>query len=119
MRDTKDTKTVVPAQAGTQCLVANARMYAVNAPVAAAWRVLLEWVMARADVECEVIDYPAPQPLPALWARPDVGCVFMCGFPIANARPTPKILGVPVPSPERYGGQSVYCTDIVVRADSS
>ena len=41
-------------------LIANARMYAVNAAVAAAWRTLLEWVIARAGVDCEVIDYPAP-----------------------------------------------------------
>jgi ABC-type phosphate/phosphonate transport system substrate-binding protein len=99
-------------------LIANARMYALNAPVAAAWRTLLEWVIAHAKVECEVIDYPPPEPLAALWARPDVGCVFMCGFPIANARPTPRILAAPVPDPARYGGMPVYCTDIVVRTDS-
>jgi ABC-type phosphate/phosphonate transport system substrate-binding protein len=98
-------------------LIANARMYAVNDAVAAAWRTLLEWVIASADVPCEVIDYPAPAPLPALWARPDIGCVFMCGFPLANAMPAPRILAAPVPAPDRYGGKAVYCTDIVVRAD--
>ena len=100
-------------------MIANARMYSVNAPVAAAWRTLLEWVVAHAQVECEVIDYPPPAPLAALWARPDVGCVFMCGFPIATARTTPRILAAPIPSPARYGGKPVYCTDIVVRADSA
>ena len=99
-------------------LIANARMYAVNATVAAAWRTLLEWVIARAGVECEVIDYPAPAPLPAMWERPDVACVFMCGYPIANARPAPRILAAPVPDPARYGGEPIYCTDIVARADS-
>ena len=99
-------------------LIANARMYSVNASVAAAWQTLLEWVIARAQVECEFIAYPPPAPLAALWARPDVGCVFMCGFPISNARPTPRILAAPVPDPARYGGKPVYCTDIVVRADS-
>ena len=99
-------------------LIANARMYSVNASVAAAWRTLLEWVIAHAQLECEVIDYPPPAPLEALWARPDVGCVFMCGFPIANARPTPRILAAPIPAPARYRGMPVYCTDIVVRADS-
>ena len=29
-----------------------------------------EWVVATAGVDVEVIDYPAPQPLSALWARP-------------------------------------------------
>ena len=100
-------------------LIANARMYAVNATVAALWRTLLEWVIAHAGVAGEVIDYPAPQPLQALWQRPDVGCVFMCGFPIAHARPPPRVLAAPVPALARYGDKAVYCTDIVVRADSS
>jgi hypothetical protein len=99
-------------------LIANARMYAVNASVAAAWRSLLEWTVARADVPCEVIDYPAPAPLPALWARPDVGCVFMCGYPIATAQPPPRILAAPIPAPLRYCNRPVYCTDIIVRADA-
>ena len=99
-------------------MIANARMYAINTTVSAAWRMLLEWVIARAGVPCEVIDYPAPAPLPALWARPDAGCVFMCGYPIATAMPPPRILVAPVPAPARYNGKPVYCTDIVVRADS-
>ena len=99
-------------------LIANARMYGVNTSVAAAWRSLLEWTVARADVPCEVIDYPAPAPLPALWARPDVGCVFMCGYPIATAQPPPRILAAPIPAPLRYCNRPVYCTDIIVRADA-
>jgi ABC-type phosphate/phosphonate transport system substrate-binding protein len=99
-------------------LIANARMYAVNASVAAAWRALLEWVIAHAGIECEVIDYPAPQPLPALWARPDLGLVFMCGYPIASARPPARVLAAPIPDPARYRGAPIYFTDIVARADS-
>jgi ABC-type phosphate/phosphonate transport system substrate-binding protein len=100
-------------------LIANARMYAVNTEVAASWRTLLEWVAARAGVACEVIDYPAPAPLAKLWARPDLGCAFMCGFPLAHAQPAPRVLAAPVPLPERYRDAPVYCTDIVVRADSA
>ena len=99
-------------------LIANARMYSVNASVAASWRELLGWVIRRSCVACEVIDYPPPAPLPALWARADMGCVFMCGFPLALAQPAPRILAAPIPSPARYGGRPVYATDIVVRADS-
>ncbi len=99
-------------------MIANARMYAVNATVAASWRSLLEWVIARAGIECEVIDYPAPQPLPDLWARPDLALVFMCGYPIASARPPPRVLAAPIPDAARYGGAPVYFTDIVVRTDS-
>ena len=31
----------------------------------------------------DYVPYPAPQPLETLWARPDLGCVFMCGYPVA------------------------------------
>jgi ABC-type phosphate/phosphonate transport system substrate-binding protein len=99
-------------------MIANARMYAVNAPTAAAWRALLEWVIARAEVSCEIIDYPPPQPLSSLWAREDLGCAFMCGFPLARTAPTPIVLAAPVPSPATYGGNAIYWTDFVVRADS-
>lgn len=100
-------------------MFANARMYAIDPTVAAAWRTLLEWVAARAEVDFEVIDYPAPAPLPSLWARPDAACVFMCGYPLSQAQPQPRVLAAPVPSPRRYGGQPVYWTDIVVPIDSS
>src|SRR4030095_5078828 len=99
-------------------MFSNARMYAINPVVTAAWRALLEWVAIRAGVDFEVIDYPAPAPLPALWARPDAACVFMCGYPLSQARPQPRVLAAPLPSPHRYGGKPVYWTDIVVPIDS-
>ena len=100
-------------------LIANARMYSVTARAATAWRTLLEWVIERAGVEAEVIDHPPPQPLSSLWARPDLGCVFMCGYPYALATPQPALLAAPVPSPDAYRGKPVYWSDIVVRADAS
>jgi ABC-type phosphate/phosphonate transport system substrate-binding protein len=100
-------------------MIANARMYAINAQVAAAWRALLEWVIARANVRCEIIDYPPPQPLSALWAREDLGCAFMCGYPLARTTPAPVVLAAPIPTPARYGGAPVYWTDVIVRADST
>src|SRR5215211_5895434 len=77
---------------------ANARMYAVTPDVEGAWRGLLAHVTAEAEVELAYMPYPAPQPLDALWARPDLGCVFMCGYPIALklARVTP--LAAPRPA---------------------
>ena len=99
-------------------MFANARMYAINPAVAAAWRALLEWVATRADVAFDVIDYPAPAPLPALWARPDAACMFMCGYPLSQAQPQPRVLAAPVPSPRRYGGKPVYWADIIVPVDS-
>ena len=100
-------------------LIANARMYSVNAQTATAWRTLLEWVFERAGVSAEAIDYPAPEPLASLWARPDLACAFMCGYPYALAAPKPALLAAPVPSPGAYGGKPVYWSDIVVRADAS
>lgn len=99
-------------------MFANARMYAINPAVAAAWRALLEWVALRAEVDFEVIDYPAPAPLPSLWARPDAACMFMCGYPLSQAQPQPRVLAAPVPSPARYGGKPVYWTDIIVPVGS-
>lgn len=99
-------------------MFANARMYAINPAVAATWRALLEWVATRAEVDFEVIDYPAPAPLPVLWARPDAAGVFMCGYPLSQAQPQPRVLAAPVPSPRRYGGRPVYWTDIIVPFDS-
>jgi ABC-type phosphate/phosphonate transport system substrate-binding protein len=99
-------------------LIANARMYSVNATVAAAWRTLLEWVIARSGVSGRVIDYAAPQPLAGLWSRPDMGAVFMCGYPLVHTSPRPIVLAAPIPSAPAYGGKAVYWTDIVVRAES-
>lgn len=99
-------------------MIANARMYAIDAATAAAWRAVLEWVSRCSGVDLDVIDYPAPQPLPALWARPDLGCVFMCGYPFANAATRPTLLAAPVPSPAPYGGRPVYWTDLVVATDA-
>lgn len=100
-------------------LIANARMYSVTAQAAAAWRALLEWVIERARVDCQAIDYPPPKPMASLWARPDLGCAFMCGYPYALATPKPTLLAAPVPSPDAYGGKPMYWTDLAVRADAS
>jgi ABC-type phosphate/phosphonate transport system substrate-binding protein len=93
-------------------------MYAWSPGIGAAWRRLLEGVAARADVPLAFTDDADPTPLDQLWARPDLGCAFMCGYPWALATPRPHLLAAPVPSPARYGGQPVYCTDFIVRADS-
>jgi ABC-type phosphate/phosphonate transport system substrate-binding protein len=99
-------------------MIANARMYAVGPRAAAAWRTLLAWVIARAGVECEIVLHPPPLPLAALWARGDLGCALMCGYPLVRATPSPVVLAAPVPSPAAYGGRAMYWTDLVVRADS-
>lgn len=100
-------------------LVANARMYSTTSREANdAWMTLLRWVVARAGGDWQVMEYPASAPLDDLWARPDLGCTFMCGLPFIwdNRDLTP--IAAPVVRGERYGGRPVYFTDIVVRRDA-
>lgn len=94
-------------------------MYSLDATTAAAWRTLLEWVAGRADVSIDVVDHPPPEPLATLWARPDLGCAFMCGYPFATAVPKPTLLAAPVPAAAPYGGRPIYWTDLVARADAA
>ena len=82
------------------------------------WRSLFAFVSRRSGVELTYVDHAAPAPLEALWARDDLGAVFMCGFPFASAAPRPTVVAAPIPSPPRYAGRPCYCTDLVVRADS-
>lgn len=98
-------------------MIASARMYAWSPSLAAAWHRLLQWVAARAEVPLQVMDAADPTPLDDLWARGDLGCVFMCGYPWALRQDRPHLLAAPVPSPSRYGGRPVYVTDFIVRAD--
>lgn len=101
-------------------LVANARMYAVDERVATLWKRLFAWVASEADIHLDAIDH-AP-PLHDLWRRDDLGCAFICGFPWSTWQDAvvrqPRLLAAPVPSPARYEGRAVYCTDIVVHVDS-
>lgn len=98
--------------------IANARMYSVTESAAADWKALLSWVLKRANLEFELLDYPAPAPVSVLWARNDLGLTLMCGLPFAQREARPVLIAAPIPSPERYEGRPVYFSDIVVRADS-
>ena len=97
--------------------VASARMYSWSPTLTAAWKRLLEWVSARAGNVMQVLEIADPYPLEELWAREDLGCVFMCGYPWALREQRPHLLAAPVPSPARYGGRPIYFTDFIVRAD--
>src|SRR5438552_510463 len=63
--------------------VASARMYSWCPTLTAAWRRLLEWVAAHSGGAVKVLELADPYPLEDLWARDDLGCVFMCGYPWA------------------------------------
>jgi ABC-type phosphate/phosphonate transport system substrate-binding protein len=99
-------------------MIVNARMYSATPQVKAAWQKVLGWAVDRAGLDWQLLDYDAPAPLNALWARDDLGAAMMCGLPYSQRKPRPQLVAAPVPSPARYGGKPVYFTDIVVRADS-
>jgi len=99
-------------------VIANARMYAVTPAVEASWRELLAHVATDAGVTLDYLPYPAPQPLEALWQRPDLGAVFMCGFPVALELAPVIPLAAPIPRLAWAAGRAVYRTDLIVRADA-
>jgi ABC-type phosphate/phosphonate transport system substrate-binding protein len=98
--------------------IMNARMYAVTPAVEAAWRSLLERITAAAGVSFDYVSYPAPQPLETLWARPDLGCVFMCGYPVALQLARVVPLAAPIPRAAWAAGRPVYRSDLIVREDA-
>jgi ABC-type phosphate/phosphonate transport system substrate-binding protein len=100
-------------------MIANARMYSVNAAAGAVWRELLSGIIARAGVPTTVIDYPPPAPLEDLWSRTDQAAVFMCGLPYSRAEPRPVLIAAPIPSPAEFHGTPQYWSDFVVRKDSA
>jgi ABC-type phosphate/phosphonate transport system substrate-binding protein len=100
-------------------MIANARMYSVAPAVGTLWRRLLEGVVKHAGQAVEVVEWPAPQSLAELWEKPDKAAVFMCGLPFSLASPQPEIVAAPVLTLPRSGGQPVYWSDLVVRADSA
>ena len=98
--------------------IANARMYAVAPEAEAAWGALIAHVAAEAGVALSYTPYPAPQPLERLWSRDDLGCVLMCGYPIALQLAEVVPLAAPIPAVDWAQGRAVYRSDLIVRADA-
>ena len=98
--------------------VSNARMYAVSPEAETAWKELIAHVAEDAGTSFDYVTYPAPQPLKKLWRRGDLGCVQMCGYPIALdiARVVP--LASPIPVASWAGGRALSRTDLIVRDDA-
>jgi ABC-type phosphate/phosphonate transport system substrate-binding protein len=99
-------------------LIANARMYAVTPAAEAAWQALLGHIAADAGVLLTYEAYPAPQPLEHLWRRSDLGCVLMCGYPIALGIADVIPIAAPIPRAPWANGRSVYRSDLIVRSDA-
>ena len=99
-------------------LIANARMYSVAPAAAAAWKRLFQWLERRSGIALTVIDHAFPAPLDELWARPDLACTFMCGWPFYRRGAAQRVVAAPIPSAAYAKGKPVYCSHFVVRADS-
>lgn len=99
-------------------MISNARMYAITAPLEAAWQALFGRVSELAGVELTYVEHPAPALISTLWDRPDCGCVFMCGYPYARASEQRRLIAAPVPAAGRYQGRPIYFSEFIVRADS-
>lgn len=93
-------------------------MYSVTPAVEASWRGLLERIAGEADVTLAYLPWPAPQALEKLWLRPDLGAVFMCGFPISQQLAPVQPIAAPVPDLPWAGGRPVYRSDLIVRRDA-
>ncbi|HKC15959.1 MAG TPA: PhnD/SsuA/transferrin family substrate-binding protein [Steroidobacteraceae bacterium] len=98
--------------------ILNARMYAVTPAVEAGWCTLLEHITRSAGVHYPYVPYPAPQPLEQLWSRPDLGCVFMCGYAIALGLAPVTPIAAPIPRAGWSAGQAVYRSDLIVRSEA-
>lgn len=98
-------------------MIACSRMYNLNPALTDHWRSLFEHTAAVAGVPLDVIDYAAPAPLDLLWARTDLACVFMCGWPFQRATRPFQIIAAPIPEYHAalhpLNGPH-YCTNLVV-----
>ena len=97
-------------------LIANARMYAVDAATAANWTALFARIAAMSGAPLAVIPHAAPAPLEDLWRRDDLGLAFICGYPFARGGFPVKPVAAPVPA--SGDGRPLYATHLVVRAES-
>ena len=98
--------------------ISNARMYAVSPEAEAVWNNLIAHVAEDAGTSFAYLTYEAPRPLEQLWRRPDLGCVQMCGYPIALEIADVVPLASPVPAAPWARGRAVYRTDLIVRKDA-
>ncbi len=94
-------------------------MYNLSPKISGLWDRLFHWLANRSGVELEIIAHAAPAPLSELWARPDMGAVFMCGFPFSQMRKAerPQPLAAPISLADWANGQPVYASHIIAARD--
>jgi ABC-type phosphate/phosphonate transport system substrate-binding protein len=94
-------------------------MYNLSPKISGLWGGFFHWLADRSGVELEVIAHAAPAPLSELWARPDMGAVFMCGFPFSRLSPAerPQPVAAPISLADWANRQPVYASHIVAARD--
>ena len=96
-------------------LVASTRMYNVAPTATAAWHRLLGHTFQLAGLSLRIDDHPHPASLASLWDRPDLGCAFMCGWPLAQEAGSRPIIAAPIPL---GSAEPRYRSVFVVKADA-
>ncbi|MGF6232802.1 ABC-type phosphate/phosphonate transport system substrate-binding protein [Inquilinus ginsengisoli] len=102
-------------------LIACSRMYNVGPKVRGLWDDLFAWLSEESGIQLEVIAHAAPAPLSELWARPDLGATFMCGYPFSllSADERPVALAAPVSTAPWADGRPLYASHIVAARDAT
>ena len=116
--DPDGTSSATPAADADRALSTSFRMYDAGRRAAAAWRALFDRVFADLALDIRIIEHRWPDPIDALWQRPDLCGAFMCGWPFVRSARAMQPIVAPVPSPPRYAGLPRYCSEFLVRADS-
>lgn len=91
-------------------------MYNLSPRIRGLWDALFALVSLRSGVELEIIAHAAPAPLSELWTRPDMGAVFMCGYPFSRMPEglRPAALAAPVSNEAWSLDQPFYASHILV-----
>jgi ABC-type phosphate/phosphonate transport system substrate-binding protein len=95
--------------------IANARMYAVAPGAAAAWGEIFDHLSATTGIALHQLHHAMPTPIAELWARKNLACTFLCGWPWAEEGFLRRGLAAPVLVDE---AAPQYRSRLVVRADS-
>lgn len=98
-------------------MITSFRMYSAVPRAAQAWRALFERVFSDVGVDIAIIEHSAPEPIDALWKKPDLCCAFMCGWPFVQSGKM-QAIAAPVPAPPRYQNLPRYCSEFLVRESS-
>jgi ABC-type phosphate/phosphonate transport system substrate-binding protein len=79
-------------------MIASTRMYNVAPAATAAWHRLLHRVIRDSGLALDIVDHPHPASLESLWARDDLACGFMCGWPLAKDPGSRQAVAAPIPA---------------------